>query len=637
MKETPESILKKYWNHSSFRSLQKEVVEAVLNNNDVLAIMPTGGGKSVCFQVPALLKEGLCLVISPLVALMKDQVDGLVQKGIKAMCIHSGLNFIEVENGLRSCVDEGYKFLYISPERLATTSFRQWLPLLNLSFVAVDEAHCISQWGYDFRPPYLKIAELKEYMPNVRFIALTASATPLVAEDILDKLNVRNAKVFRQSFNKPNLSFSVFHAEAKILKCLQILKRVEGSAIVFCNTRKKTKEVADLLRKENICADFYHAGLNYDERCAKQLAWMKGHCRVMVCTNAFGMGIDKADVRTVIHFNGTDCVENYYQEAGRAGRDGKRSFAVLLYETEDLSLIQSSVSERFPPIEKIREIYQHLCDFLTIPCGSGLGCSYPFDLPRFCNSFKLRSNTVYNVIKLLEQSGSLALTDGFYLPSTVGFSCDRATLNEIEQSAPHLDEVVKALLRTYHGIFDAEVRIYEKQLASILKVPVAEIIKYLHHLHKMGVIVYTPQSDEPKIIFLHDRVPNESFWIDTSVYFKRRDIFQKRVNDMLRYFDIKSCRSRYLGEYFGDTSMKDCGICDNCLEKKHGRLTKADFAGIETSVLEIAAKESVNLNSYLLQLKNLERKKTLEVISYLEEKEAIYIDETGCIRIKRKT
>lgn len=636
MKQSPESILKKFWNHHSFRPLQKEVVEAVLMGKNVLAIMPTGGGKSVCFQVPALMKEGLCLVVSPLIALMKDQVEALTKKGIKAMCLHSGLPFFEVESGLRACVDEDYKFLYVSPERLATASFRQWLPLLNVSFVAVDEAHCISQWGYDFRPPYLKIADIKNELPNANFVALTASATPLVADDILDKLGIRTGEVFRQSFSKPNLSFSVFRSESKFSKCIDILKKVNGASIVFCNTRKKTKEVALLLRKENIAADFYHAGLSFEERNARQLAWMNGYSRVMVCTNAFGMGIDKADVRTVIHFNAPDCIENYYQEAGRAGRDGKPSYAVLLYEPQDISTLQSLCSERFPPVQKIREIYQHLSDFLQIPVGGGAGKTFSFDISRFCKNFKLSSITAFNVIKLLEQNGSLALTDGFYLSSTVGFRCGRTTLNEIEATAPQLDEVVKALLRTYHGIFDNEVPVYEKQLAAIVKISLADLVRALQHLNTAGVIAYHPQSAEPKIIFLHDRVPNGSFWIDTTSYLKRRSLFQKRIDDMLKYFDISTCRSRYLGEYFGDGSMKDCGICDNCLEKKNGRLSTADFARIEQAVLIKAGEESAYLTAYLSGLRNIERRKTLEVISYLQEREEIYIDETGRIRKKRK-
>ncbi|MBV9989051.1 MAG: ATP-dependent DNA helicase RecQ, partial [Chitinophagaceae bacterium] len=380
---SPSSILKKYWGYDEFRPLQEDIIESVLAGRDTLALLPTGGGKSICFQVPALIKEGLCLVISPLIALMQDQVDNLLARNIPAAVIHSGLSYFEVKKILQSGTQGDYRFLYLSPERLETKLFKEYLPALSVDLVVVDEAHCISQWGYDFRPPYLRIAALREELPDTTLIALTASATPAVQEDIMQKLLFRQPNIFRQSFERPNISYSVFSVDSKINKLIDILNKVPGSSIVYCGSRKQTKELAQLLGLHSIAADFYHAGLPQELRNSKQQSWIANKTRVIVCTNAFGMGIDKPDVRTVIHFDAPDCLENYYQEAGRAGRDGKKSFAVLLYQHADKEALENLPARRFPPIAEIKKIYQSLADYLQVPVGSGEGQYYDFDLLNF--------------------------------------------------------------------------------------------------------------------------------------------------------------------------------------------------------------------------------------------------------------
>ncbi len=627
---SPHSILKQFWGFADFRPGQEEIIKAVLDNQDVLAILPTGGGKSVCFQVPAMLKPGLCLVVTPLIALMKDQVANLVKKNIKAIAIHSGMNNYEVKETFQKLLHGDYKFLYVSPERLKTRIFKEYLESLDVSMLAVDEAHCVSQWGYDFRPPYLTIAEIRESLPNIPVIALTASATTVVADDIKAKLKLRNPGVFRQSFTRPNLSFSAFEESSKINKALEILNKVPGSAIIYCGTRKQTKLVATLLRGGNISADFYHAGLNHEERAAKQTAWIDDQTRVMVCTNAFGMGIDKPGVRTVIHYDIPDCLENYYQEAGRAGRDGKQSFAVLLYSKEDIAGLKQQPDLHFPTLPEIRNVYQQLCDHLQIDAGCGEGLYYDFDIMRFIKLFNLDMHLTINAIKVLETEGFISVTDSFYIPSRVAFTTNKQTLTDFEQMHPELDEIIKILLRTYQGIYDNEVSVYEKQIARLLKYSYQEVVEKLKLLHAYHIIEYKQQKETPQVYFNLNRIPASYLNINNELYAKRKQLYTERVSAMVNYALLaEQCRSRYIASYFDDKTAADCGSCDNCLDKKGNTLTTHEFKLLEARIYQHASSPASAIQALTAGLRPNHKARMLQVLNYLLDEKKVRLDPRG--------
>ena len=611
--------------------MQEEIIQSVLDGNDTLALLPTGGGKSICFQVPALMKEGLCLVISPLIALMRDQVDGLTEKGISAVAIHSGLSYYEVRTILQQATHGDFQFLYLSPERIESALFTEYLPALNIRLLVVDEAHCISQWGYDFRPPYLRIAGLRKELPGIPVIALTASATPLVQKDIIGKLAFGKEKIFRQSFERPNLSYSVFCVDSKVNKLLDILKKVPGSSIVYCNSRKQTKELAQLISLQNMKADFFHAGLAQEIRNNKQEAWINNHTRVMVCTNAFGMGIDKPDVRSVIHYDIPDCVENYYQEAGRAGRDGKKSFAVLLYHVQNLSALAELPDQRFPPITVIKNVYQALADYLQVPVGTGEGQYFDFDLQRFVKNFSLDPIQVINTLKVLEQEGHLGFSESIFLPSQVNFSITKDILNQFEESHPQSATLIKCLLRTYQGIFDNRVSVYEKQLARLCRLTVEAVIQQLQLLHSFGIIEYLPQKDTPQIHYLLNRAPARYLQINQDQYLERKKLYTARVEKMQQYIQLDNdCRSTYIGRYFGDEKLKDCGICDNCLTKKRKTLSAQEFQQIEQKIYGVLASHR-QLDELFHQLPSISKEKIWVVLDYLQGEALLMIDEQGNI------
>ena len=629
---TPLSILQQYWQHDAFRPLQEDIIQSVLEGNDTLALMPTAGGKSICFQVPALLKEGLCLVISPLIALMRDQVDGLLQKDIPAEILHSGLTFYEVKKILQQATHGDYKFLYLSPERLETSVFKEYLPALNVSLIVVDEAHCISQWGYDFRPPYLRIANLREELPGISLIALTASATPVVQEDITEKLTFINGKVFRQSFERPNVSYSSFCVDSKVNKVSTILNSVPGSSIVYCGSRKQTKELSALLRLQQIPSDFYHAGLTQQIRDEKQQAWITNQTRVMVCTNAFGMGIDKPDVRNVIHYDTPDCLENYYQEAGRAGRDGKKAYAVLIYQKENLTGLKSLPDRRFPPIPEIKRIYQSLADYLQIPVGIGEGQYYDFDLLEFIKNFKLDSLLVINSLKVLEQEGHLSFSETIFLPSQVEFTASKEVLTVFENSYPLLEPILKCLLRTYEGIIDNRVSIHEKHLARLTRLTIDEVKDQLLQLQSFDIIEYMPQKDTPQIHFILNRASAQYLHIDQDHYLERKKQYIERVENMIRYIELTSeCRSRFIANYFGDKTTKDCGCCDNCLARKRKVLSTKEFNLIETRIRQ-SVTSGISVEQLLVLLKKISREKIWIVLEFLQGEQVISIDEQGIIQ-----
>ena len=635
MSRSIHDILRSYWGYARFRPLQEEIIQTVLNGTDVLALLPTGGGKSICYQVPALARAGLCLVISPLIALMKDQVENLRKRNITAFALYAGMTRKEVINILKVAGQSNCKFLYVSPERLETALFREYLPGLPVSLVAVDEAHCISQWGYDFRPPYLRIAALREELPGIPVLALTASATAAVQQDIVQKLNFRNEKIFRQSFERPNLSYSVFSVESRIHKILEILHKVPGSSIVYCKSRKRTREISDLLQLQQISSDYYHAGLPSEERNRKQEDWIRGRIRVIVCTNAFGMGIDKPDVRTVIHADVPDCLENYYQEAGRAGRDGHRSYAVLLQDEKALSGLEEMAAMRFPTLDEIRAVYQDVANYLQVPSGSGEGQYYDFDFPDFLKKFNRPASTALYALKALEQDDWLSFNEQVFIPPRIAFSTGKESLYAFEQSFPALENCIKTLLRTYEGIFDQPVPVSEKIISGLLKQDLAVTIAQLQELHRRGIIEYHPQKENPQLFFPRNRIRAEELRIDMAAYGRRKEQYQERVGQMLRYGKEETeCRSRIIGRYFGDLAITACGICDNCLRKKSNGLSKEEFDALCHRILNLVKYETLQPRDLLMKLNHVKKEKAWQVIEFLQAEQKIGLDPAGMLILK---
>jgi ATP-dependent DNA helicase RecQ len=631
---TPLNILEKYWGHAQFRPLQAAIIDAVVAQKDVLALLPTGGGKSICFQVPALMQDGMCLVISPLIALMQDQVNNLQEKGIEAAVIHSGMPFSAVKETLQACTSGAYKFLYLSPERIESNLFKEYLPALDISLIAVDEAHCIAQWGYDFRPPYLRIAALRTELPSVPVIALTASATKEVESDIIEKLAFKDYSIFRQPYKRPALSYSYFEVESKINKTLDIINNVKGGGIVYCNTRKQTKDIAELLQLQKINADYYHAGVSADERQQKQKKWMIGETRIMVCTSAFGMGIDKDDVRTVIHYDMPDCLENYYQEAGRAGRDGKKAYAVLLATKADIIKARNLHETRFPAIEVIKNIYQSIANYLQLPVGIGEGGYFNFNLLEFCNNFKLDLILVTQTLKVLEQEGHIQFSENIFLPSQVCFTCSKEGLENFEQAYPAFEPLIKALLRSYQGIFDNRISVFEKRMAGICKQSIDEIQKQLQQLAAMGMIEYLPQKETPQIHFLLNRAPAAFLHIDKDQYLKRKEAFTTRINTLIRFATNPGCcRSVFIGNYFGDIDKDNCGICDYCLSIKKNKIDANKFTSIEKQLFVLLSKTPTPMGSIFVALAKEDKEAVWEVIHFLEAENRLIMNEDGTIQL----
>lgn len=632
---SPFEILKRYWGYNAFRPLQEEIINSVLHGKDTLALMPTGGGKSLCYQVPALVKPGLCLVISPLIALMKDQVENLRKKGITAYAIFSGMSRKEVINIFNVATESNCKFLYVSPERLETALFKEYLPGLDINLIAVDEAHCISQWGYDFRPPYLRIAALRKELPGVPMLALTASATPDVQNDICKKLEFTDKQVFRQSFERPNLSYSCFKVDSKINKIIEVLQKVPGSSIVYCKSRKRTKEISELLRLQNISSDFYHAGLVQEERNKKQEAWIGNKTRVIVCTTAFGMGIDKPDVRTVIHADVPDCLENYYQEAGRAGRDGKTSYAVLLYDNRDLHELKEMADLRFPGLDDIRNVYQSVANYLQIATGSGESQYYDFDITDFLKKFKLISHTTLYSLKALEQDGWLSFNEQVFLPATVMFTVSKESLYAFEKENPQLESCIKTLLRAYEGIFDQATAISEKVIAGLMRMPFDDVKAQLLLLKSAGIIEYQPQKDTPQLLMLRSRIKAEDISIDMAAYNKRKERFRLRMKQMAAYVKEEAeCRSRIIGNYFGDEKIKACGICDDCLRQKSAQLSQEEFEVLHHRIINMVKYESLHTKDLLQKLNSIKKEKAWKVLEFLQAENKIEMDATGWVKLK---
>ncbi len=632
----PVAVLKKYWGYDALKPLQGKIIHSVLTGHDTLALMPTGGGKSICYQVPAMMKEGLCLVISPLIALMKDQVANLKQKNIAALSIYSGMSFIEVKKTLKNAAYGNFKFLYVSPERLETEVFLEYFNAININLVAIDEAHCISQWGYDFRPPYLRIAAIRESLNNVPFLALTASATRKVQNDICDKLAFKTGyKKFQQSFERSNLSYSVFNPSSKQNKLIEILKKVNGSGIVYCKSRKRTREIEELLHAQGINASHYHAGLSNELRNARQEDWINNKTRVMACTNAFGMGIDKPDVRTVVHYDVPDALENYYQEAGRAGRDGRKAYAVLFFNEQEIVDLKKQSAIRFPDVLTIKNVYSSLVNYLQLPSGSGEGLLFDFDINDFVKKFKLDAFVVNSVLKILEQEELISYSELFFQPSIVVFTTEKTTLELFEKTHPQYDAVIKGLLRSYEGIFDHPSAINENNLAKFISMKKEKLIDDLFEIKRLGVLDYTPQKDNPQIKFLQNRVNSADLIINEKNISKRKDAFEKRLHAILEYAKNQyACRSKMIAAYFNDVSIPRCGICDNCIHEKNIVITNIEFEKIQEEIKNYISVRVANSKQLIEALKDFNEKKILKVLHFLQDENVVSITQDGLIQIK---
>jgi ATP-dependent DNA helicase RecQ len=588
--ETPLSILQKYWGYNQFRPLQADIVNASLQGKDVLALLPTGGGKSVCFQVPALLRDGICIVITPLIALMKDQVEQLKQREINAAAVHAAMSRFEVDVLLNNCIYGSVKFLYVSPERLQTELFIARVKQMKVGLIAVDEAHCISQWGYDFRPSYLKIASLRTLKPDVPVIALTATATAEVRVDIVEKLELKNADIFQKSFARDNLSFVVRKTENKERKVLEILQKVKGSAIIYVRSRKATQEIAERLVKKNISASFYHAGLDFDERTKRQDKWIQNQIRVIVATNAFGMGIDKPDVRVVIHLDLPENLESYYQEAGRAGRDGMRCYGVVLFQEADVSNLELKVEQSQPSPQFLKTVYQALCNYYQLALGSSAGESYDFDLNDFTDRFHLHPNEVYIALKKLEEEGLIQFNESFYSPSTAHLLMDKAKLYEFQIAHARFDPIVKMLLRLYGGeLISGFPKVSESSIAKGLKIPTDEVVNTLKHLHELQVVTYQPAKEKPQVTFMTPRQDAEKLPLNLQRLEARKKLILDKMKAMVSFVTLTHrCRMQLIQVYFNEVSYNKCGICDVCIEerKKDNRNAFDDLRDEVTSVLK---------------------------------------------------
>ena len=616
-------ILKKYWNYDNFRPLQLEIIKSIDKGNDSLALLTTGGGKSIIFQVAGLSKEGVCLVVTPLISLMKDQVENLQKIGIKAVAIYSGMNKKEINMAFDKCIFGNYKFLYISPERLKTELFLQKINDFKVNLIAIDEAHCISQWGYDFRPSYLKIAEIRDFLPDIPVLALTATATPKVVKDIQEKLNFSKENVFQKGFERKNLVYIVRHIEDKNNYLLKILNSSKGTAIVYVRNRKKTIEIAQFLQKNKISADFYHAGLIHKIRNQKQENWKTNKTRVIVATNAFGMGIDKPDVRVVVHLDLPDSLEAYFQEAGRAGRDEKMAYAVLLYQENDKIILEKYFKTKFVNIDFIKKVYHALCNFLQIPVGSGKEQVFDFELITFIKNFKLPSLETYNALKYLEKENYIELTESIFSPSKLMFTIKHDDLYKLQVSNKNIDKIVKILLRNYSGLFGEYVKIDENFLARRGNTEISTIKKYLFRLSEMKIMDYIPQKKNPLLILTQERISPQNFKLSAKNLKLQKDNAKNRIDAIIHYANSKQrCRSQILMFYFGQTNALPCGECDICKEKNKSVLQNQEFKKIAELIKKNLSEKPQNIKELINNLK-FDEAKTWEVLRFLLDKEEI--------------
>lgn len=628
-------LLKQYWGYDSFRGIQEEIINSISENKDTLGLMPTGGGKSITFQVPALAKDGLCLVITPLIALMKDQVQNLRKRGIKALSIYSGMSRQDIITTLENCIFGNYKFLYISPERLDTEIFRTKLQKMKVSMITVDESHCISQWGYDFRPAYLKIAEIRELLPDVPVLALTATATPEVVKDIQARLHFRRENVFRMSFERSNLAYIVRKTDNKTGELLHILRSMPGSAIVYVRNRRRTKEITELLNNEDITADFYHAGLDDATKDIRQHRWQSGGSRVMVATNAFGMGIDKPDVRIVIHMDLPDSIEAYFQEAGRAGRDGQKAYAVILYAKADKTTLHKRIPDTFPEKEYIKDVYEHLQYYYQMAMGDGLDCVREFNIEDFCRKFKYFPVPVDSALKILTQAGYLEYTGEQDNTSRLLFTIQRDELYRLREMGDDMDKLIQTVLRSYTGVFTDYTYINEDSLAIRTGLTRRQIYEQLVHLAKLRIVSYIPRKKTPYIIYTRERIEAQLIHISPEIYEERKARYETRINAMLEYVTNDTlCRSRMLLDYFGEKNEHNCGQCDTCIGlRKQTATCQPDREELYEKIHEILSGAPQTPAGLLEQLPIEKELLTEALHRLLDEGKIIVVD--GILQIKK--
>jgi ATP-dependent DNA helicase RecQ len=624
---TPEQILKQYWNYNSFRPLQQEIINSILDNRDTLALLPTGGGKSLCFQVPALIKEGFCLVISPLIALMQDQVHRLKSLDIPAACIHSGMHYNDVRRTLDNAMHGGYKLLYISPERLQTELFKDYMTEFDVSMIAVDEAHCISQWGHDFRPSYLKIAEAREVFPNATILALTATATHDVRLDIAAQLQLKEPALFQQSFARSNIFYDINYSENKSGDTLSSINK--SCSIIYSRSRKQTEAIGKSLLQNGIAAAIYHAGMVKEKREEAQDEWMKNKSPVMVATTAFGMGIDKPDVRMVLHYDAPEHLEAYYQEAGRAGRDGKPSVAIALYNSADIKRLAESIALQYPPEAYLREVYQCVAEYLQIPISTEPDQYYPFDLFDFCRKFSLVPNQAIHALKLLEQDGLWTLSESVYSPATVQFTADRHDLDDLAKTQPNLGYVTIGLLRMYNTIFHFPTSVRESAIAKQLKMEKVEVVEALELLDKMELLKYNKPGEGPQMFFHHYRVDSRHLIIDLDRIHVLSKRHQERTDAMLAFLENKTtCRERILLTYFGEQPQHDCGHCDVCRDKANKK--SLDPKELKVEILKtIKESKGISVHELVAPYPAVIKEEALAVIrGMLDNEEVVMMENT---------
>ena len=616
---SPQEILKQYWGYDSFLSKQEDAIHSILDAKDTLTLLPTGGGKSICFQVPALMMEGICVVISPLIALMNDQVTALKAKNIRALAITSGMSFSELDIALDNCIYGNYKFLYLSPERLESDMVQQRLKKMNINLLAVDEVHCISEWGYNFRPSYLKIAEIRE-ITTAPIIALTATATPLVVKDIQEKLKFDNENVISTSFYRDELSYVVLKQDDKDSKLIQILNRVKGTSIIYCRTRKETKRIHLLLSEYGITSHYYHAGLDVLERASKQKQWQLNHVRVMVATNAFGMGIDKNDVRLVIHNHLPFSLEAYFQEAGRAGRDRKLAYSILLYNDLDIHNLKKQINDHYPEIEIVRNVYQQIANFLGIAIGDGKHQEFPFHINEFCERYNLNQLQTYNALKLLEKEDYIKLSEAIHQPSRLFIKVTHTELYQFQIANKQYDILLKILLRSYGSLFDNFTKIQENIIAKRAQLSTQEVKDFLTNLKQMDILDYIPQNSNPKLLMLKTRVDSKYISLSKETLETRKANEEAKAASVIQYASNQyQCRSHVLQNYFGEEDNKRCGKCDVCLERNKLNINDQEFEAIMLAIQNLISQNPMHVDDIIISIVEHREDKMVTVLQFLSD------------------